>query len=120
MRTWQKVLIGLSVSYAILKYCEPHWYEDLMCRAYAPDYLVKPGADAASQSNFEAASAAAAVVGLPVGWLIDIASKVQPGDLTIIAGKIRDKVLAMGQPVDTTPATLASYKAAAIAAGAPA
>ena len=119
MKTWQKVLIGCSIGYLVLKWQKPHWYEDLMNRAYAPDYLV-PQSAAASPQAYQLAAAAAAAVGLPVGWLIDIASKVKPGDLTIIAGKIRDKVMAMGPPADTQQQTLDAYKSQAIgAAGVP-
>ena len=110
---WWLVIAG--VSYAVFNAVRPHWYDDLMNRAYAPDHLVQP-TDVAPD-KWQLATMAATAVGLPVGWLIDIAQKVKPEDVPIIAAKITAKVLAMGQPADTQPATLAAYKDAAIAAG---
>lgn len=107
-------LILGAVGYAILSAMRPHWYEDLMNRAYVADHLAKPSDLPPDQ--WQMASMAATAVGLPVGWLVDIARKVKPEDLPVIAEKIKAKVVAMGAPTDTQDATLAAYKAQAIAA----
>lgn len=111
VRGW---LIFGAVAYAIFNAARPTWYADLMNRAYADDHLVS--SSGVSPSVWQNASIAAAIVGMPIGWLLDIASKVQPGDVEIIAQKLKNAVLRAGPPPDTLPATLAAYKAKIFAA----
>ncbi len=115
--TWRGWLILGAVAFAVLKTANPHWYEDLMLRGYAKDSLPPSNLTPDQQTKFQIASSAASAVGLPVGWLFEIALKVQPGDLPTIAKRIADKVKSMGPPADTSDAALAAYKAQALAAG---
>lgn len=115
LRTW--FIIG-AVAFALLKAKYPNWYQDLMLRAYAKDQIPPPRpVDPEQQKKFETVSMVSAAAGLPIGWVLEIASKVRPEDLQVVAKKISAKVLAMGPPTDTEPHTLEYYKATAIAAG---
>lgn len=115
--TWRGWLILGGVLYAVLKTSNPHWYEDLMLRSYAKDQIPPSNLPPEQQQKLQAASLAASAVGLPVGWIVEIAIKVKAEDLPVIAKRIADKVKSMGPPPDTTDATLAVYKAKALAAG---
>jgi hypothetical protein len=110
------LLILGAVGYAVYNALHPHWYEDLMNRAYAPDHLSKPEDAPGGVDGYTAAGAISAALGLPIGWILDIAKKVQPGDVPAIAQKVKDAILKMGPPVNTLPETLAAYKKQALAA----
>lgn len=116
IRGW---LIAGAIAYALLKAKNPTWYEDLMLRGYAADQVPPPttATDPETKKKFEMAATVAQAVGLPIGWILEIAQKVSPSDLPLIAAKIAAKVKSLGPPSDTTAATLAAYKAAAMAAG---
>lgn len=115
LRTW--LIIG-AVGFALLKAVRPNWYQDLMLRAYAKDQIPPPRpVDPEQQKKFETVAMVSAAAGLPIGWVLEIASKVRAEDLEAVAKKVRAKVLSMGPPADTEPHTLEYYKATAIAAG---
>lgn len=114
LQTW--LILG-AVAFAVLKASNPHWYEDLMLRSYAKDRLPPSTLTPDEQSKLQAASLAASAVGLPIGWILEIAVKVKAEDLPVIAKRISDKVKSMGPPPDTTEATLEAYKRTAMAAG---
>ena len=113
---WKLWLILGAIGYAVMKSRYPHWYEDLTLRSYAGDNIASPGDTPESKSKFETAAKVAQQVGLPIGWILEIAGKYQDGDLTKIASRVQQKVLQMGPPNATDPATLAAYKDAALAA----
>lgn len=115
--TWRGWLIVGAIAFAVLKARNPHWYEDLMLRSYAKDRVPPSNLTPEQQEKLQAASLASAAVGLPVGWLFEIAMKVKAEDLPVIAKRIADKVKSMGPPSDTTDATLDEYKRTAMAAG---
>lgn len=110
------LLIG-AVAFAILKAKNPNWYEDLMLRSYAKDRLPPSTLTPEQQQKMQAVSLAASAAGLPIGWVLEIATKVRAEDLPVIAKRISDKVKSMGPPPDTSEATLEAYKQAAIAGG---
>lgn len=114
LRTW--LLLG-TVAFALLKAKNPHWYEDLMLRSYAKDRIPPSTLTPEQQQKIQAASLASAAVGLPVGWILEIATKVKAEDLPVIAKRIAEKVKSMGPPLDTREDTLEAYKKAAMAAG---
>ena len=114
--TWRGWLVLGGVLYAVLKASNPHWYEDLMLRSYAKDQVPPSNLTPEQQQKLQVASLAASAVGLPVGWILEIATKVKPEDVPVIAKRIAEKVKSMGPPSDTTDATLAAYKAKALAA----
>lgn len=115
LRTW--LIIG-AVAFALLKAKNPNWYDDLMLRAYAKDQVPPPRpTDPEQQKKFETVALVSAAAGLPIGWVLEIASKVRAEDLEAVAKRVRSKVLSMGPPADTAQPTLDGYKAAALAAG---
>lgn len=118
---WKGWLLIGAVAYFVFKTKHPRWYEDLMLRAYAPDHVVPKAQTPEEQAKYAQASQAATAVGLPIGWIIEIAGKVKAEDLAMIAKRLSEAVLVMGMPSDTLPNTLATYKAKAYAhAGVPA
>lgn len=114
MRLGTILVIG-AVAYAILKASNPRWYEDLMLRGFAKDQVPPRELTPDQQRNLQIASVASAAVGLPIGWILEIAVKVDPKDLPVIAKRIAEKVKQMGPPVDTSDEALAAYKAKALA-----
>jgi hypothetical protein len=110
-------LILGALAFSLLKAKNPAWYEDLMLRGYAKDRLPPQTLTPEMQQKFDLASKASAAVGLPVGWILEIATKVSPQDLPLIAKRIAAAVKSMGAPLDTSDAGLAAYKAKALAAG---
>jgi hypothetical protein len=115
LRTW--LIIG-AVAFALLKAKNPRWYDDLMLRAYGKDQVPPPRpVDPEQQKKFDTVSMVSAAAGLPIGWVLEIASKVRVEDLEAVAKKVRAKVLSMGPPADTSQPTLDGYKATALAAG---
>jgi hypothetical protein len=115
LRTW--LVIG-AVAFALLKAKYPRWYEDLMLRAYARDQIPPPRpVDPDQQKKYDTVAMVSAAAGLPIGWVLEIASKVRPEDLAAVAKRISAKVISMGPPKDTQPETLQSYKQTAIDAG---
>ena len=114
LRVW--LVLG-AVAFALLKAKHPTWYEDLMLRGYAKDQVLPSSLTPEQQQKLQIASSASAAVGLPVGWLLEIAVKVKPEDLPVLARRIAAKVKQMGPPKLTTDEALAAYKAQALAAG---
>jgi hypothetical protein len=110
------ILVIGAVAYAVLKASNPRWYEDLMLRGYAKDQVPPSQLTPDQQRNLQIASAASAAVGLPIGWILEIAVKVDPKDLPVIAKRIAEKVKQMGPPDGTSEDALAAYKAKALAA----
>lgn len=111
LQTW--LIIG-AVAFAILKAKNPYWYEDLMLRAYAKDRLPPSTPTPEQQQKLQVASTVASAVGLPIGWVLEIAMKVDAKDVPVIAKRVADKVKSMGPPADTADATLAEYKRKAL------
>lgn len=112
LQTW--LILG-AVAYAVLKTVNPYWYEDLMLRAYAKDRLPPSSLTPEQQEKLQAASLVSSAAGLPIGWVLEIAMKVDPKDLPVIAKRVADKVKSMGPPIDTSEATLENYKRKALA-----
>lgn len=107
-------LVVGAVAYALLKASNPRWYEDLMLRGYAKDRVPPRELTPDQQQKLQIATTAAAAVGLPVGWIFEIALKVDAKDVPVIAKRIAEKVKAMGPPSLTTDEGLAAYKAMAL------
>jgi hypothetical protein len=110
------VLVIGAVLFAVLKAKNPRWYEDLMLRGYAKDQVPPRELTPEQQQKLQIASAASSAVGLPVGWILEIAYKVDPKDVPVLAKRVAEKVKSMGPPKLTTPEALAEYKAQALAA----
>lgn len=108
------VLIIGAVAFAILKAKNPHWYEDLMLRSYAKDRLPPSTLTPEQQQRLQIASTVSSAMGLPIGWVLEIAMKVDPKDLPVIAKRVADKVKSMGPPPDTSESTLEAYKRKAL------
>ena len=115
LRTW--LIIG-AVAFALLKAKNPGWYDDLMLRAYGKDNVPPPRpVDPEQQKKYDTVALVSAAAGLPIGWVLEIASKTRAEDLEAVAKKVKSKVLSMGPPPDTTQPTLDAYKYTALAAG---
>ena len=117
MKTVWKVLMGVSITWLLVRAVRPKWYDDLMLRAFASDQLAEPGKTPESQKRFEECADLAARALLPLGWVLKIAETTSGVTLESAVQNVKQKVLAMGPPPDTKPETLAQYRATAIAAG---
>lgn len=106
---WLVIAAAVGVAWALLRSREPAWYRDLVLRAYAADQIPLPGAP------LEPAAAVALELDLPIAWVQQL-GQADAVALDLAARRVKAAVLA-APPVDTSPATLAAYKSAALAAG---
>lgn len=110
--------IGIAAgAWLLVRAWHPKWYDDLMLRAFAGDQLAEPGKTPQAQAQFEQAADIAARALLPLGWVLKLSEVYTGTSLEQAVQKVKEKVLAMGPPPDTSPETLGKYREAAIAAG---
>ena len=110
--------IGIAAgAWILVRAWQPKWYEDLMLRAFASDQIAEPGKTPEARKQFEAAADLAARSLLPLGWVLKLAEGYTGTSLEQAVQSVRQRVLAMGPPADTSPETLARYRADALAAG---
>ena len=90
---------------------QPKWLTDVLVRAFAEDWMVIAAGYA--EAEFRAASDAASLAALPVGWILT------PGipRTEAAAQRMLAEALRLGPPVDCFAGTLASWKGRILAAG---
>lgn len=112
--TW--IAIGAVAALVLTLAKQQRWYYDLMLRAFAKDQVPPHVTTPEGKRSLQVASSVASEVGLPVGWVLEMAPKVPPDGLSAAAQRVVDKVKSMGPPPDTTEQTLAWYKKQAMSA----
>lgn len=116
LKFWH-VAFALGLGWVLIRSTRPKWYEDLMLRAFAADQFADPGKTKEQKEQFEKAADLAARALLPMGWVLRIVEVASGTTAEQAVGKVQAWVLKAGPPADTQPATLADYKAKALAAG---